>query len=299
MFSEKVRLILGFKGLVWESVLIEPVMPRPRLMPLTGGYRRTPTLQIGADVFCDTRVICEWLERLYPEPLLYPPGSDFTSRGVAEWADTHLFQVCVAVSFQPRALEAALSNFTAEQVEAFQRDRAQLAEGATGLPQFSPLTAEAHLHHHLARLDAELCRGDFLFGKAPTIADFSVYQCLWLIEGNAVMRTLLKDYAGVLGWMQRMGEIGHGQRTEIDPEDAIGYAREHAPRHLDDEPKLLPEEIRLGDRVAVTPADYGRIPVHGKLAACNEFEYVVCREDPEVGEVAVHFPRVGFTIERH
>jgi hypothetical protein len=56
-FSEKIRLALGFKKLGWNSVVTSRIMPRPDLMPMTGGYRRTPTMQIGADIYCDTQII--------------------------------------------------------------------------------------------------------------------------------------------------------------------------------------------------------------------------------------------------
>ena len=46
-FAEKIRLILGFKGLHWSSVIIPNVMPKPDVIALTGGYRKTPVLQIG------------------------------------------------------------------------------------------------------------------------------------------------------------------------------------------------------------------------------------------------------------
>lgn len=65
-FSEKIRIIFGFKKLAWHSVRISRIMPRPDLMPMTGGYRRTPTMQIGADVYCDTQIIIRELERRYP-----------------------------------------------------------------------------------------------------------------------------------------------------------------------------------------------------------------------------------------
>ena len=60
-FSEKVRLVLGMKGLRWRSVSIPPTLPKPDYMPLTRGYRRAPALQIGADVFCDSVRIIEEL----------------------------------------------------------------------------------------------------------------------------------------------------------------------------------------------------------------------------------------------
>jgi len=66
-FSEKVRLVFGFKGLAWKSVIIPMIMPKPDVIALTGGYRKTPILQIGADVYCDTALICRVLDRLHPE----------------------------------------------------------------------------------------------------------------------------------------------------------------------------------------------------------------------------------------
>ncbi len=77
-FSEKIRLIFGLKKIAWTSVVITRIMPRPDLMPMTGGYRRTPVMQIGADIYCDTQCIIRELERRFPEPTLFPeaiPGS--------------------------------------------------------------------------------------------------------------------------------------------------------------------------------------------------------------------------------
>ncbi|MDH3509928.1 MAG: glutathione S-transferase N-terminal domain-containing protein, partial [Gammaproteobacteria bacterium] len=53
-FAEKIRLALGFKNLSWRSVQIPLIMPKPDLTALTGGYRKTPVMQIGADIYCDT-----------------------------------------------------------------------------------------------------------------------------------------------------------------------------------------------------------------------------------------------------
>ncbi len=64
LFSEKIRLLLGYLKLPWKSVVTAPIMPRPLLMPLTGGYRRTPNMQQGADVWCDTKIIAERLAEI-------------------------------------------------------------------------------------------------------------------------------------------------------------------------------------------------------------------------------------------
>ena len=53
-FSEKVRICFGIKGLAWRAAQQPVIMPKPDLIPLTGGYRRIPVMQIGADVYCDS-----------------------------------------------------------------------------------------------------------------------------------------------------------------------------------------------------------------------------------------------------
>ena len=80
-FSEKVRAAFGIKGLSWRSVRIPDVMPKPDYTPLTGGYRRTPSMQIGADIYCDSAMILLELERRFPEPTLFPTGDRGLGRG--------------------------------------------------------------------------------------------------------------------------------------------------------------------------------------------------------------------------
>ena len=81
-FSEKVRIALGLKQLAWRSVDIPGLPPRPLLSPLTGGYRRAPVMQVGADIYCDTHAILAALERMRPEPSLFPAGSLGLARGL-------------------------------------------------------------------------------------------------------------------------------------------------------------------------------------------------------------------------
>src|SRR5215469_16999967 len=63
-YSEKIRLALGLKGVSWNSVEIPVWTPRPKLTPMTGGYRRTPILQMGAEFYCDTLRILKAVEQL-------------------------------------------------------------------------------------------------------------------------------------------------------------------------------------------------------------------------------------------
>lgn len=96
--SEKVRVVFGFKGMNWKSVQIPRLPPKPNLTALTGGYRLTPVMQIGADIYCDTSCIIREIERRFPTPTLFPAGGEGQAWGVARWTDGPLFQDVVTVA---------------------------------------------------------------------------------------------------------------------------------------------------------------------------------------------------------
>lgn len=294
LFSEKIRLLLGYLNLPWKSVVTAPIMPRPQLMPLTGGYRRTPNMQQGADVWCDTKIIAERLAEIAGDRTLH---TGFVSNRVAEWADSHLFRIVVSVTFQPRAVMATMSTMSSTQIEAFQKDRAELTKGAP-IVTIAPDVAEAHLAHYLIELDASL-KDAFLFGAKPQIADFSVYHCLWLIANNATVAPLLEGYSNVSAWRKRMAAFGHGRHLPMTPEEALAIGTKAVPAAIPKVQSVLPALYALGQQVAIVPTDYGSaFPVGGELVICSAREYAVRRHDPIAGEIVVHFPRQGFALTR-
>ena len=289
-FSEKIRLMLGYLEVPWHSVEISSIMPRPLLMPLTGGYRKTPTLQIGANIYCDTAVIARALVRQTHNTTLYAPG--FVANRVAEWADSTLFRTTVAINFRPEAIGAFMGQLSAEEVAAFQADRAKLV-GDSPLVSVSPSAAMGALASYLAQFEQSLTT-PFLFGDSPSIADFSVYHCLWFID-NPVNAELIDPFAGVRGWMSRMAASGHGDVSESNAEDALANANACEPVAPQPEPVML-TGITAGNTVTVTPTDYGQIPVAGRLISVSAGEIVLERDDPEAGSVMTHFPNIGFEI---
>ena len=130
-FAEKARLLLGFKGLSWRSVLISPVMPKPDLVALTGGYRKTPVLQVGADIYCDTALIAHRLEQEKAGPALFPQGLELVTQGFAAWADSVVFAHAVALVFQPESLAAKFAKVPPEMLQVLVADRAKLFSGGT------------------------------------------------------------------------------------------------------------------------------------------------------------------------
>ncbi len=296
LFSEKVRLMLGYLNLSWFSVNIPNIMPRPLLMPLTGGYRKTPCLQIDANVYCDTAVITHGLVRESGDTTLLAHG--FPADRVAEWADTQLFRVAVALNFRPEALGPMMSQLSESDVEAFQKDRAELSKGAP-IVSYSAEAALGYLWTYTDQLERTLARSDqaFLFGADPCVADFSVYHCLWFLRNNPVNAPLLHSHHAVAEWYERMKSFGHGHVSRSSGEAALAAAKAAEPVA----PVLtgaVPEGLTLGDHISVMPIDYGRIPVSGHLVAIGPDEVVIEREAPETGRVMTHFPHAGFEVVR-
>jgi glutathione S-transferase len=297
LFAEKARLMLGFKGLSWRSVMIPPIMPKHDLTALTGGYRKTPVLQIGADIFCDTALIARRLEQQKSSPAFFPEGQEFTVASFAAWADSVLFLHAVSLVFQPASLAVRFAKAPPEAFKAFVADRSTLFSG--GNANRLPLEQAQHQWPSLmARLELQLQRnGDFLFGEA-SIADFAVAHPLWFLKQTPVTAPLVDDYPGVSAWLGRVLGFGHGAFSELSSSDALDIAAQATPAALPDEPLVESNGFTPGDQVAINAIDYGVEPVQGELLFSGLEELILRREDPRAGLVHVHFPRIGFRIEK-
>jgi glutathione S-transferase len=290
-FSEKIRLIFGRKKLAWRSVIQPNMMPKPELVPLTGGYRRIPVLQIGADVYCDSQRIARELERLHPEPSLYPNGSEGVCHAVNLWADRMLFQAVVPVVF---------GKIGGAVPKEFIEDRKKLMGGGdfAAFIAAAPLAAE-QLRAQAQLLEAQLADGRrFLLGDEPSLADFAAYHPVWFLRAIPPAAAALGEFPRVAAWCGRVSELGHGRRTELLPKDALALARDAKPLPSAGVARGEPNGLSVGDRVAVVPDDYGFDPVTGELVAADVHEVAVRRVSPETGEVVVHFPRAGFRVTR-
>jgi glutathione S-transferase len=295
-FSEKVRLILGHKKLNWQSVNIPRIMPKPDVIALTGGYRRTPFLQIGADIYCDTALICDVLEHRQPEPTLYPEHLKGAARVLAQWADSTLFWAAMGYSLQPRGAAAMFEGAPPEVAKAFAADRGAMTVGMTRL---RPADATAAYRSYLRRIATMLEGQDYLLGAAPCVADFAVYHPLWFSRRRVpVMAGILDATPAVLAWMDRMEAIGHGRFDKLSATEAIAQcAASTGPTALIDAFFQDEHGIPLGSRVTVAAESFGPEPTEGELVAATRTRYTLRRVDERAGLVHVHFPRIGFTLK--
>lgn len=295
-FAEKVRLILGHKQLAWKSVFIPMIMPKPDLTALTGGYRKTPVLQIGADIYCDTALICDVLEHIAPTPTLYPDAVKGAARIVAQWADSALFTAAMAWNFQPAGVAQVFAGAPAEGVQAFVADRAAMRGGAA---RMSSTDAAATYKSYLRRLANMLHGQDFLFGAQPCVADFAAYHPLWFTqERTPALAGILDATPDVKAWMARMKAIGHGASSPCRAEEALALARSATPVAAQDEVFQDEHGIALGSQVVIAADNFGLEPTEGELVAATRTRYTLRRTDERAGTVHVHFPRMGFTLKK-
>jgi glutathione S-transferase len=294
-FSEKVRLVLGYKGLAWRSVNVPNILPKPEVLALTGGYRKTPFLQIGADIYCDTALICEVLEHLQPQPSLYPPASKGVARVLAQWADSTLFWAAMGYNLSAKGAAALFANAPPEAAQAFSADRSAMSGGMTRLRSGD---AGGIYKSYLRRLSHMLDAQPFLLGDTPCVADFAAYHPLWFTRQVVpVMASILDATPAVLTWMDRMAALGHGVSEKWSAEQAIGLAHSSLPIPLPTSDVFQDDHgIALGSLVSIAAETFGQEPTQGILLAATRTRYSLRREDTRVGTVHVHFPRIGYVL---
>ncbi len=291
-FSEKIRLIFGLKQIAWQSVLIPRIMPKPDLIPLTGGYRRTPVLQIGADIFCDTQVIVRELEARFPTPSLCPAGHTGLPWMIGMWTDRAFFASTIPLVF---------GSLGDKVPQSFIDDRTKLR----GAP-FDVAAMTAALPHHRAQfrsnldlLEAELSARPWLLGDEVSLADVNAWMNLWYVRTNLTdSDALFAEFPRIRDWESRLQAAGHGTRTDISGSDAVAIAHAATPATQVMPDPRDPSGHKPGDRVAVVADEPVRTAAEGEIVALSAQHIAIRRVDARAGEVVVHFPRAGYAVER-
>ena len=293
-FSEKIRLILGFKSLAWKSVKVPVMLPKPDVVALTGGYRRTPFLQMGADIYCDTALMSRVIDALAPQPPLYPVAATGAQHILAQWADSTLFWAAIPYTMQPAGAAYLFKEAPPEFLKAFGADRAAMTPN---LKRATIPDATAQLGSYFSWLETELSDGrSFLLGAQPCIADFSVAQSLWYIRRAPPVAAVLAPFPKLIAWYERLAAFGHGTPEKMSSGDAIALAagtKKHVATQVEPGAGLA-----AGDAVTVAAVDYATDLVAGTLVGLTQHEVVIERTDERAGTLHVHFPRIGYQIKK-
>lgn len=293
-YAEMVRLALGLKGLAWARVEQSVIMPRPYLTPLTGGYRRIPVLQVGADIYCDTGLILREIERRHPEAPLTPPGQEGIAWALRSWAERAWFGVTVGVVFGARG-DAVPAEFM--------KDREALTGrpfDVAGMKTAAPMLKDQWRANAWFVEERLAAGGPFLFGAQAGLADLAAYLNVWFLRSGApeAHAAFMETLPHVRAWAARMDALGHGAPADMAPQDAFAIAAAASPERARPSIGAEPQGLAPGMAVAVMADDYGRDPVAGEIVFVGPQEIAIRREAEGAGEVVVHFPRAGFWVAK-
>jgi len=291
--AEKVRAGFGIKNLTWRSVEIPRIPPKPDLMPLTGGYRRTPVMQFGADIFCDSQAILRELERRYPEPTFFPQGEAGRGWGLSRWTDGELFPAMIKVVLAT-TMDQIPENFVKDRTRLYFGEDVNLQDVLADIPhQISQIKAQ------LGWMDQQLAAGpDYMSGDKPGLSDTFCYYLVWFLRGRWEGGPgLLSEFPALEAWEKRLRDMGHGSSSDMSSEEALDIAAATEPAFAESVDATDPTGLSAGQQVGVTPDEDGGDPVvTGRLHILNADSVALLRDDDRVGTVCVHFPRVGYRI---
>lgn len=289
-FSQKVQRMLGLKNLAWRSVETPMIMPKPDLVCLTGGYRGTPVMQIGADIYIDTQDIARELERRYPEPSLFPASDEGFANALVTWSN----------EFFQAGLTIVLAMLGPDWDPAFLNDRKAIF---TGL-DFERLDDDvahsmAQMRAHAALLDVQLADGRaFLTGERPGLADLQAFGVpLFTRAALPVANDLLAPFEHLPGWEARVAALGQSERTEIDVSIAHAEAKNAEPDLTARVDADDPQQLQAGMRISIAADDFSdRGVVEGEVLTATPLEIAVHRRTDDLGDLVVHFPRLGYRV---
>jgi glutathione S-transferase len=257
-FTQRALRMLGIKRLEWRSVTTPMMPPKDDLVALTGGYRGTPVLQIGADVYVDSQRIARELERHHRRPTLFPDGNDGLAYAAVKWAD----------AFFRAGLHVAIGTSSTAWPAEFREDR----RGVFPDIDFEHVDvdhARAQLRVHAGFVEQQLADGRaFLTGDAPGLVDIHAWTVPWFTRALPGVAEVYAACPRLADWEARV--------CAVVPTDA--------------------QPLRAHMRVEVCPDDTRRGATQGELVSLDWNEVGVLRRDPRCGEVIVHFPRLGYRV---
>jgi glutathione S-transferase len=183
-YSEKVRLILDYKGLEYRKIEVTPGVGQVELFRLTG-QRQVPVLKDGSRYIADSTEIAKYLDRQYPERPLIPQDSQ--QRGLCllmeEWADESIgiksrkalfYAISQDQNFRRALLPTTTPDVLKTLVQGVPSDLLKVLGFGVGYTPDVVTSAIADLKQDLEALTLLLADRPYLLGDEPSLADLAV-----------------------------------------------------------------------------------------------------------------------------
>ena len=287
-YSKKVISIFAFKNLAWHAVEQPVIAPKPDLTPLTGGYRKIPVLQIGAHIYCDTKLMIREIEKRHPETALTPTELLGATELIADWADYRLFSHAAG----PSIFE--IGNLVPKD---FLADRAAMQRPEVLAAALPVDHVKAQFVLDLQMINRQLEGTPFMLGERFTLADAATFHVLNFACNAPSLAEEVNKHTAIANWLQAIRDMGEGQRSDMEPAEALNIARDATPDYTPPADAIADEALPVGQVIAIKPNDYGQEETVGEIAWATAEALAVKRSDEKVGDVLVHYPRLGYLFE--
>ena len=287
-YSKKVISIFAFKNLAWHAVEQPVIAPKPDLTPLTGGYRKIPVLQIGAHIYCDTKLMIREIEKRHPETALTPTELLGAAELIADWADYRLFSHAAG----PSIFE--IGNLVPKD---FLADRAAMQRPEVLAAALPVDHVKAQFVLDLQMINRQLEVTAFMLGERFTLADAATFHVLNFACNAPSLAEAVNKHTAIANWLQAIRDMGEGQRSDMEPAEALNIARDATPDYTPPADAIADEALPVGQMIAIKPNDYGQEETVGEIVWATAEALAVKRSDEKVGDVLVHYPRLGYLFE--
>ena len=183
-YCEKVRLILDYKQLPYQTIEVTPGLGQLDLYRLSG-QRQVPVLKDGDEVIPDSTAIARYLDQKYPERPIIPVEA--RQRGLClaleDWADESIGlnarKAMIGAfnqhpNFRTALLPASTPALVKTLVGSVPGDFLNILGTGVGFGPEAIKVATASLRQDLEALCLILREGPYLLGEHPTLADLAI-----------------------------------------------------------------------------------------------------------------------------
>ena len=290
-FSQKAQKMMGLKELSWQSVEMPMIAPKPDVEALTGGYRGTPVLQIGRDVFIDNWMIARALDEFDASGPAINAQGGLREAALYAWGER---------LFTP-LLHAALAAYQSEWDADFLADRKRVFPDVDfDTLDVSDPDRRSQVRAYLGTVEAQLgLDQDFLGGAQADSCDIHVWGMVWMIHSALpALMPIVETFPRLTDWYERVSALGTGDREDVKIDVAWQSLKDGPARPLPDTPDQEPLAPWVGEVVDIAAGSADRGSASGRLLAVDH-EQVVLGVEPISGEAAqVWFPRFGYHLRQ-
>jgi len=290
-FSQKAQKMMGLKELSWQSVEMPMIAPKPDVEALTGGYRGTPVLQIGRDVFIDNWMIARALDEFDASGPAINAQGGLREAALYAWGER---------LFTP-LLHAALAAYQSEWDADFLADRKRVFPDVDfDTLNVSDPDRRSQVRAYLGTVEAQLgLDRDFLGGAQADSCDIHVWGMVWMIHSALpALMPIVETFPRLTDWYERVSALGTGDREDVKIDVAWQSLKDGPARPLPDTPDQEPLAPWVGEVVDIAAGSADRGSASGRLLAVDH-EQVVLGVEPISGEAAqVWFPRFGYHLRQ-